>query len=271
MEVRKATDTLLRCQSSPLAGLLVPTFTLRWHASRQLASRGSLPFSRRRTFITTAHKHAIRPIATTAPIPSPSEHQKESVKETMPSINIERAAHELGWLQGGSSRYGVFPQAQGQTRVPPERELTMNHGNSAEDILKTVNSTFSSSGNRPMSGIDLSRMQTPPSQNRPESAVDMMSAITTMLPKPEKIPIRLSPTTGRTVTIHGHIDVAKAFKLMERTCVQNAVKRDSNNQRYHERRGQMKKRMRGVRWRVKFMNGFRATVLRVKQLRKQGW
>ena len=275
MEVRKAVDTLLRCQSSPLADLLVSAPSLRWQTLRQLTSRRLPPLSQRRTFIATTPKYAIRPIATTAASSSSSEHDKASTEERQPApanANIEKAAHDLGWLQGGSNfRYGTFPHAQGQTRVTPERELTMNHGNSADDILKSVNNTFPSFGNRPTGGIDLSRMQNPPSQNRPESAVDMMSAITTMLPKPEKIPVRLSPSTGRSVAIQGNVDVARGFRLMERTCSQNNVKRDSMNQRYHERRGQKKKRMRGVRWRAKFMEGFKATVSRVKKLRKQGW
>ena len=273
MEVRKAADTLLRCHLSPLASLLVSASALPWQAGRQLTCRGPPPLSRPRTFIATTPKYAIRPIATTTASSPPSKHDRESYEGSKPtSINVEKAAHNLGWLQGGStSRYGAFPQTQVQTRVPRERELTMNHGNSADDILQSVNSTFSSSSKTSTGGIDLSRMQNPPSKNRPESAVDMMSAITTMLPKPEKIPIRLSPSTGRSVAIQGNVDVARGFRLMERTCVQNSIKRDSMNQRYHERRGQKKKRMRGVRWRARFMGGFRAIVLRVKKLRKQGW
>lgn len=144
----------------------------------------------------------------------------------------------------------------------------MNKGSSAVDILNSMK-TFSNPASKP--GIDLSRMRNPVAPNRPESATDMMSAITTMLPKAEKIPIRLSPSTGRSIAIQGNVDVAKGFRLMERNCSQNSVKKDSQSQRYHERRGMKKKRLVRQRWRGRFMEGFKATVARVKKLRRQGW
>jgi hypothetical protein len=154
-----------------------------------------------------------------------------------------------------------------------ERELRMNGGSSAEDILESINRKFSSPSRPSLGGIDISRMQDPLKGNDPESAADLMSAINRVvaLPKRERIPIRLSPSTGKTVKVDGHIDVARAFRMMEQTCGRNKVRREFNYQRFHERRGLKKKRLRAERWRKRFMEGFKATVGRVKKLRRQGW
>jgi ribosomal protein S21 len=90
-------------------------------------------------------------------------------------------------------------------------------------------------------------------------------------PKTVRVPIHLGPSTGRSVSIGARVDVARGFKLLEQSCARNRVKRDANTQRFHERPGLKRKRLRRERWRRKFMEGFRATVGRVKQLKNQGW
>jgi small subunit ribosomal protein MRP21 len=89
--------------------------------------------------------------------------------------------------------------------------------------------------------------------------------------KPIRVPINLGPSTGRTVHIGAGIDVGRGFRLLEQSCARNRVKRDANTQRFHERPGLKRKRLRRERWRRKFMEGFKATVGRVKQLKNQGW
>ena len=89
--------------------------------------------------------------------------------------------------------------------------------------------------------------------------------------KQEKVPMRLNPSTGRSVQVGGGVDVGRAFNLLEMSCARNSVKHDFNYQRFHERGGLKRKRLRRQRWRKRFMEGFRATVMRVKQLKNQGW
>jgi small subunit ribosomal protein MRP21 len=89
--------------------------------------------------------------------------------------------------------------------------------------------------------------------------------------KPLRMPIKLGPSTGRSVHIGAGIDIGRGFKLLEQSCARNGVKRDANNQRFHERPGLKRKRLRRERWRRKFLEGFKATVGRVKQLKNQGW
>ena len=49
------------------------------------------------------------------------------------------------------------------------------------------------------------------------------------------------------------------------------MRADSTRQRFHERGGLKRKRLRRERWRRRFMEGFKGTVGRVKGLRNQGW
>ena len=89
--------------------------------------------------------------------------------------------------------------------------------------------------------------------------------------KQVRVPMDLNPSTGRSVKIGVGIDVGRAFKLLEQSCARNGVRREANTQRFHERPGLKRKRLRRERWRRKFMEGFKATVGRVKQLKNQGW
>lgn len=140
-----------------------------------------------------------------------------------------------------------------------EREL--NGGSTSESILRELELHSSNK-------VDLSRMQTPFSQGM--SLMDDVNKISGM-PKPVRIPIDLKPSTGRMVEINGNIDLGRGFRMLEQSCGRNRVRADFTKQRFHERGGLKRKRLRRERWRRRFMEGFRATVGRVKQLKNQGW
>jgi small subunit ribosomal protein MRP21 len=86
-----------------------------------------------------------------------------------------------------------------------------------------------------------------------------------------KIPLRLNPSMGRHASVTQNIDVGRAFRMVEMSCGRNKVRGDANKQRFHERPGLKRKRLRRERWRKRFQEGFKATVNRVKQLKHQGW
>jgi small subunit ribosomal protein MRP21 len=98
---------------------------------------------------------------------------------------------------------------------------------------------------------------------------DMNRALSDAMPTRDMM--NLTPRTGRTVHVGGNIDVGKGFRLLAQSCAKNRVKQDHTYQRFHERPGLKRKRLKSQRWRKRFMLGFRATVTRVKQLKAQGW
>lgn len=84
------------------------------------------------------------------------------------------------------------------------------------------------------------------------------------------ISLRLRPTLGRTVEgLAG--EPMRGFRILERKCSENNVKRDFNSQLFHVRRGQRRKNLKSERWRRLFKQGFAAELNRVRRMRKQGW
>lgn len=90
-------------------------------------------------------------------------------------------------------------------------------------------------------------------------------------PTPPKPALRLNAKTGRTVSVAGGIDLGRGFRMLEQSCARNKVRSDFTRQRFHERGGLKRKRLRRERWRRRFMEGFKATVSRVKEMKRQGW
>lgn len=83
--------------------------------------------------------------------------------------------------------------------------------------------------------------------------------------------IRCVPSTGRTVFVTRAADVTRTFKLLNMQCGANKVRGDSFTQRFHERPGLRRKRLKSENWRKKFKRSFQATCKRVDELRRQGW
>lgn len=149
----------------------------------------------------------------------------------------------------------------------------MNGGTSADDLLATLNEHRKSDPVRNSSAFDLSRMLDPSSSLVQDSTRGMMAGLQRDITsaKTERMKMKLNPSTGRSVSIGMGIDVGRGFRLLEQSCARNKVRSDANKQRFHERGGLKRKRLRRERWRKRFMEGFKATVGRVKQLKNQGW
>ncbi|TLD18146.1 hypothetical protein PspLS_10392 [Pyricularia sp. CBS 133598] len=82
---------------------------------------------------------------------------------------------------------------------------------------------------------------------------------------------RLRPVLGRTVPTTTNVDAARAFQLLQLMVRRNNIAGDFHRQRFHERGGLKRKRLKSQRWRARFKTSFVATVKRVQQLVKQGW
>ncbi|OQO02476.1 hypothetical protein B0A48_12003 [Cryoendolithus antarcticus] len=114
----------------------------------------------------------------------------------------------------------------------------------------------------------------PPGQAPTSRSSAVSSALRSPLPPvPTTPPLKLDAAIGRKVYVNKEkgFDVAKAFRSMEINVARNGVKRDFNRQRFHERGGVKRKRLKSERWRKNFREGFRAVVRRVLRMRGQGW
>lgn len=89
----------------------------------------------------------------------------------------------------------------------------------------------------------------------------------------EAEPVHLPPNVGRLVAVDDKrgMDVARAFRTMEIQCNRNRVKRSFAQQRFHERPGLKRKRLKNERWLKRFKENFKGTVQLVQKMKKQGW
>jgi small subunit ribosomal protein MRP21 len=254
MELRKAADVFVRSQNSPLSSFLNPSLASRWTRGAQLCYRTVNNRPTQRALTSSTRRNALKPEATTSAAPA-----------TVGSSSRSDAVDEL------SKSLWASPARQSSSpRLDADAEKRMNKGDSALDILQAL----SDISNKPKGSteFDTSLMLDPSSSlNDNRSLMDAYAQGQLAIPQPPRVPMRLSPSTGRSVTIGTGIDVARGIRLLEQSCARNRVRADATQQRFHERGGLKRKRLRRQRWRKRFMEGFQATVGRVKQLKNQGW
>lgn len=82
---------------------------------------------------------------------------------------------------------------------------------------------------------------------------------------------RLRPSVGRTVHLDTKVDLARGLGLLNTRVRVNKIAQDVAKQRFHERPGLKRKRLRSERWRARFKDGFKANCKRVQELARQGW
>lgn len=87
------------------------------------------------------------------------------------------------------------------------------------------------------------------------------------------LPMKLTPSVGRAITVDASrgMDIGRAFRSLEVLCARNSVRKDFMRQRFHERPGLKRKRLKGERWRRRFKENFKGVVAIVGKMRAQGW
>ena len=85
--------------------------------------------------------------------------------------------------------------------------------------------------------------------------------------------IESRPSVGRTIQLDPQrgINLERALRLLNQECNRNSIRKDQIRQRYHERPGSKRKRLKCEWWRARFNQGFRVMVLKVKAMRRKGW
>ena len=67
------------------------------------------------------------------------------------------------------------------------------------------------------------------------------------------------------------LPLAPAFGMLKQKLVYEKVRPTARAQRFHERLGMRRKRLKSERWRKRFLEGFRHMVVKVKKMKAQGW
>ena len=83
--------------------------------------------------------------------------------------------------------------------------------------------------------------------------------------------LRIDPYMGRSVPVKPGYTLAAAIRRLDQKLQANRIRADMFKQRFHERPGLKRKRLKSERWRKRFKEGFVAMVQQVKEMRDKGW
>ena len=265
MEVRRLGDVFLRSRS-PILSFLAPQVPARsrpryLYFDAPTTARGSQIHLRcsKKTFSSSS-------ISRTTPTPvTESEYvsgtNQSRVGGGYPTNDLNNILDEL-----------IKPSDQSASSRPPSPRYgpavgsAQSQGSSATDVLSALH------GSRGRGGVEVAKMldpkPAPPSQASVSERVH--AAVTAPVPQPQ---LRLGPSVGRSVTVEPEkgVDLGRAFRSLDMNCARNTVKGDFMRQRFHERPGLKRKRLRSTRWRKRFKEGFRAMVSKVEEMRRSGW
>lgn len=88
-----------------------------------------------------------------------------------------------------------------------------------------------------------------------------------------RVDLKLGPKLGRQVHVDTErgFDVASSLRVLNMACSENRILQQQRRQKFHIRRGQMRKNLRMERWRKLFKFSFKETVSRIQRMRAQGW
>ncbi|KAI9774577.1 MAG: hypothetical protein M1840_002826 [Geoglossum simile] len=263
MEIRRLGGAIFRSRSSPLTSFILPSITnispAAWHTAQSIASRQYRPA------LIPPHS---RSISTKEPT---YQQQSASTKDfpTKPGSTPARDNFDDDLISLLNLPPKVDRRKPGTRSTASECEPE----SSAADIMAHYHE-YRSPGR-----IPTDRMLAPsPSTNdnlNPDisSSRSLLNTPTHTVSPPPMPTMRLNASTGRSVTVNKHrgIDFARALRNLELLCRQNNVRVDFMRQRFHERPGLKRKRLKSMRWRKNFMKGFKGMVAKVDEMRKKGW
>lgn len=282
MELRLVSNPLLRSRMPPLLSFLTHSTPPLWRstaASRQL--RLLMPKSPRCTssnFHTTTRRQRDNASSTAAdldfledkPQPKPEQISRSPASQRRPIDDI------LG------SQLDSLLDSTFHTPTPAKRKSSEPADESSAAMIETAfqNSNRTRAPDKHYQEI-FRKMQFPPSQELTSAGTPRIVSRdanrtlenTQKTPKRATRTVRSRPAIGRTIEVvpERGVDFGRALRGLEISCAVNKVKQDLSRQRFHERPGLKRKRLKSERWRKLFKASFRATVMRVREMRRKGW
>lgn len=286
MELRRIGDVLLRSRASPLLPFLAPAIhSATWLSSsghvQLLAAHARASSCPRRFVSSTSSSQASSPAAALRPqededdpplrpsdgAPNPS---------SQPSSSTDRLSIVDDILdQTLNNRTPVTAHSRTSRFKSTSAQADNTRGSSATDV-KDAFAHFPPSRDRgkgsPLFGA--SKTTAPRYGFSPQNlSLDVSSSLVKRLVPLAPRTIRLNSSVGRSVEVDPArgITLAAGLAKLEIIVGVNGVRRDFSKQRFYERPGLKRKRLKSERWRRRFKDGFRAIVDKVETMRRQGW
>ncbi|KAJ5963716.1 Ribosomal protein S21 [Penicillium vulpinum] len=88
-----------------------------------------------------------------------------------------------------------------------------------------------------------------------------------------KVELKLGPTLGRQALVEPErgTDLGGALRKLQATLSQNSVRNDAHAQKFHVRKGMVRKQKKMQRWKKLFKFSFQGTVKKIQRMQAQGW
>ncbi|KAG6993896.1 hypothetical protein G7Y79_00049g084560 [Physcia stellaris] len=242
MEIRRIGEGVLRCLDAPLLPFLAPSLKTRTHLSNRQTPRR--PFT----------------VSTSLSDDRSPPPQRSSNDSFAASINKNpQITDVLDNVFGYKGSLG--PQ---KSRLSSDDQVKKSY---EEDIYRRENESRASRQGSISGSMILPNDTSPGSTRRASNAVSAQQKF----PAPRNTAtIKSRPSLGRTVNVTT-AGVARALQVLAREVRDNNVRADQKRQRFHERAGLKRKRLKSERWRKRFQIAFRATVQKVQEMRRKGW
>ena len=289
MELRRLGDPILKTRATPLLSFLAPSVSQSWcliAASRSTRiCQAKAPRNPSSSFHTTMCRGAESP-ATPAEIAKPEKNlpraktspaadfsflktpQKDSAKAPPKSSFSRRFAADQNVAK-------LLDQTLDSLPNPAKREpSTPNIQSSADKTRKAWGSFLERERGARTPGQVAQSMDFPrPADLQGDPSTSLLNNIRLKPAVRAKRTIRSRPTVGRTIEVYqeGGQHVAGALKKLDILCSVNRIRSDQSRQRFHERPGMKRKRLKSERWRRLFKASFKMTVARVQEMRRKGW
>ncbi|GFG23421.1 hypothetical protein IFM61606_03302 [Aspergillus udagawae] len=194
---------------------------------------------------------------------------------------IFRGQNALRYFSTSNSLLQSRPTSQGQ---PASTTLASTQDQSKVQTSSTASNSNSADFDRILNQLNLNnsnRDATEVSQSSQQSFDPLsLSRAVSMAPETDsykqplrRVELKLGPTLGRQVHVEPEkgVDLTTALRVLQGNISTNKVRSQWHSQKFHVRRGQMRKNLRMERWRKLFKFSFKETVNKIQRMRAQGW
>lgn len=286
MELRRLGDPFLRPRVFPLLSFLAPSVSQSWcsvagsrPARSHLANSPSI-------YNSSFHSTACRS-AEPSPVPADTGKPQNNLprpktpntadfsflkKPQKDSTNIPPKSSPSRRFAADQTVAKLLDQTLDSLPNPAKRApSTSNLPTSADKTRKALGSFLERERGARTPGQVAQSMDFPTPADNPQ--LSLLHNISLKPAVRAKRTIRSRPTVGRTIEVYqeGGQHVASALKRLETLCSVNRIRADQFRQRFHERPGLKRKRLKSERWRKLFKASFKMTVARVQEMRRKGW
>ena len=273
MEIRRFAGSVLRSRTSPLLAFLVPSIscptllTIAPHHTL-FTSVGDPSIARQRRTIQSSQRYASSAV--------PDETAARDSRDGGEPPNKPRNDSPTSIIDNLLTSTLFDKPSPGGTRRRTSDYIDPSFiGKPSSDSVAKISQSPLSGSPRQSQGALASSMDMPrvsPSSSANPSR-DMAKQYSEEPATRASLTIRSRPSVGRTVEVNPDrgMNLGRALRSMEIACALNKVRQDQAKQRFHERPGSKRKRLKSERWRAFFKAGFRHIVQKVKVMRRKGW